>query len=462
MSKFYNKFFLLFFIACLLPMLNYAQSVGGTVSGSAVLCDTTQTGFLSLVGNSPSPPSTITWEYSTNGGVTWINNGNPTNTQNYNYTGVQTTCYRAIVTKPTFAPDTSTVGCITYYLPSIGGTVTGAGTFCSGTGNGTLTLTGNRGNPTFWEHSIDNGATWINDANTTTTLNYTNISQNTLYHAVVQNGSTCPSDTSTQSAFVIDAPSVGGIVTANDTVCYGINSGSLNLSGNFGVVTNWLSSTDNGLTWTTLSNTAAMQSYSGLTQSTIYEAVVKNGSCNSDTSSSASILVVSPTPVNAGNDTIILSGASATLHGTGGPGTIIWSPGIGLSSNAIFTPVATPALTTTYLLSVTDTLGCISSDAVTITVILPVFSGIVSNLFTPNGDGINDTWYIQDIQGYPENEVFVYNIYGNKVFEKKGYSNDWQGTYNGAELPDGTYYYILKVDDKSDVIKGSLDILRNK
>jgi gliding motility-associated-like protein len=87
---------------------------------------------------------------------------------------------------------------------------------------------------------------------------------------------------------------------------------------------------------------------------------------------------------------------------------------------------------------------------------------MISNLFTPNGDGINDMWYIQDIVNYPENEVFVFNIYGQQVFAKQGYMNDWAGTYNGNALPDGTYYYVLKFSDSEIVVKGSLDILRNK
>ena len=87
---------------------------------------------------------------------------------------------------------------------------------------------------------------------------------------------------------------------------------------------------------------------------------------------------------------------------------------------------------------------------------------MVSNLFTPNGDGINDTWYLQDIQKFPDNEVKVYNIYGMEVFSKKGYANDWTGTFNGADLPDGTYFYVLRFENSETIIKGSLDILRNK
>jgi gliding motility-associated-like protein len=109
-----------------------------------------------------------------------------------------------------------------------------------------------------------------------------------------------------------------------------------------------------------------------------------------------------------------------------------------------------------------DSKNCVNSDTVRITILKVVFDGKISNLFTPNGDGINDTWYLQDIQKFPDNEVIVYNIYGKEVFSKKGYMNDWKGTFNGADLPDGTYYYVLRFDSSDMVLKGSLDILRNK
>ncbi|MCK6649916.1 MAG: gliding motility-associated C-terminal domain-containing protein, partial [Bacteroidia bacterium] len=137
-------------------------------------------------------------------------------------------------------------------------------------------------------------------------------------------------------------------------------------------------------------------------------------------------------------------------------------PSAGLSSATIFTPVATPNTTTAYILTVTDVNNCINADTVLVTVNVLEYTGMISNLFTPNGDGINDTWYLQDIANYPDNEVTVYNIYGNVVFQKQGYTNDWKGTYNGSELPDGTYYYVLKFESSDKVLKGSIDILRNK
>jgi gliding motility-associated-like protein len=165
--------------------------------------------------------------------------------------------------------------------------------------------------------------------------------------------------------------------------------------------------------------------------------------------------------INAGADSSIMPGRTITLNGSG-TGTPVWSPSAGLSSIVTFTTIATPTVTTNYILTTSSSFGCVNSDTVLITVILPNFNGTISNYFTPNGDGINDAWYIEDIQNYPSNEVSVFNIYGNEVYTKKNYMNDWKGTYNGAELPDGTYYYVLRFDNSNKVLKGSVDIIKKK
>lgn len=447
--------FLLFFFSVSLGL--DAQSVGGTTSGAATYCSSVNSGFLSVTGFTGS---ILSWASSTDGGTTWTPISNVTATQSY-FNLSQTTCYIAIVQDGAFPPDTSSISCITVFLPSVGGTIAGGGTFCVGSGPGTLSLSGNTGNVLYWQFSTDGGTTWTMVSDTNTNLAYTNISTNTLYAAVVQNGGSCPMDTSSFASFSIDMPSIGGSVTADDSVCFVFNLGTVNLSGNTGTVTGWVSSTDGGITWLPIVNTTSSLTYSGLIQNTWYAAIVQNGTCSPDTSTSAAITVFTPFPVSAGNDTTISAGQSLTLNGSGS-GFPLWSSGSTLSNSTIFNPVATPPATTNYVLTVTDVNGCINSDAVLITVIQPDFNGIISNLFTPNGDGVNDYWYIQDIQNYPENEVFIFNIYGQQLYDQKNYTNDWGGTYNGKELPDGTYYYVLKLTDPELVLKGSLDILRNK
>jgi gliding motility-associated-like protein len=465
--RFFTTFFVIIFLS-LLSFRSKAQSVGGTTSGANTYCAFTNAGFISLSGFTGTA---YFWESSTDG-ITWTATGTswsgtsgpppapPQIGQSYNNLS-QTTCYRAIVQNGAFPPDTSTISCITVYAPSDGGTINGSITSCGPSGSGSLNITGNTGSPLSWESSTDGGATWTNIANTTTTLSYTNITQTTIYQAIVQNGPSCPTDTSTQASITIVPPSSAGTISGNDTVCSGVNGDTILLSGITGSVMGWGSSTDNGLTWTPISNPSVNLIYSNITQTTLYVAIVQNSGCPADTSAITYIAIYPSTVVSAGNDTAVFAGAVFNLNGSGF-GFPSWSPSSGLNNSNIFNPIATVTNTTTYTLTVSDTFGCIQSDNVIITVIPPNFDGMISNLFTPNGDGINDTWYIQNIENFTGNSVMIYNIYGNKVYEKNDYMNDWKGTYNGTDLPDGTYYYILTFKDDQKPVKGSVDIIRNK
>lgn len=76
----------------------------------------------------------------------------------------------------------------------------------------------------------------------------------------------------------------------------------------------------------------------------------------------------------------------------------------------------------------------------------------ISDSFTPNGDGYNDTWFIDNIWLYPNAEIRVYNRWGNKVFTTTGYNNEWKGesTEGGSgTLPAGSYYYIVSLNNPS-------------
>ena len=79
----------------------------------------------------------------------------------------------------------------------------------------------------------------------------------------------------------------------------------------------------------------------------------------------------------------------------------------------------------------------------------------ISEAFTPNGDGINDTWMIYNIENHPNNTVRVYNRWGREVFYKKSYQNDWDGTYQGNRpviLPEAaSYYYQLDLNGDGSV-----------
>ena len=97
-------------------------------------------------------------------------------------------------------------------------------------------------------------------------------------------------------------------------------------------------------------------------------------------------------------------------------------------------------------------------DATQSIVTRPTFENITS-LFTPNNDGINDYWYIPDLQEYGDVKVTVFNRFGKKVYQSDGYKNDWNGTFNGENLPSASYYYVI-ISSKKGIIKGVVNIVR--
>jgi len=180
-----------------------------------------------------------------------------------------------------------------------------------------------------------------------------------------------------------------------------------------------------------------------------------NGSCvDMDTV----CITVDPLPIaNAGTDVSIFELGSTTLNATGG-GTYSWSPGSTLSDSTISNPVASPSVTTTYYVTVTSPNGCIAIDSVTVTVLpnIKFPDGI-----TPNGDGKNDFWIIDFIEQFPKNVVEIYNRWGELLFHADGYQQDWDGTYNGKNLPIGTYYYIIDLHEETIApFTGPITILR--
>ncbi|WP_175404068.1 gliding motility-associated C-terminal domain-containing protein [Mucilaginibacter sp. PPCGB 2223] len=93
-------------------------------------------------------------------------------------------------------------------------------------------------------------------------------------------------------------------------------------------------------------------------------------------------------------------------------------------------------------------------------VLLPLPPVIIPNTFTPNGDSVNDTWSIAALAYYPDCQVNVYNRYGSLVYQSKGYSAAWDGTYKGKLLPVGTYYYLIDLGTKTDKLSGAVSIVR--
>ncbi|MFN9112428.1 MAG: gliding motility-associated C-terminal domain-containing protein, partial [Bacteroidota bacterium] len=175
-------------------------------------------------------------------------------------------------------------------------------------------------------------------------------------------------------------------------------------------------------------------------------------------------VIILPSPVaNAGPDKEVIEGNRVQIEGiaSGNGIDILWTPGEKLSNAKIERPFASPDITTVYTIEVKSSDGCISRDQMRI-VVKPPKPVNIPNVFSPNGDGFNDRWSIWNIEDYPDAEVQIFNRYGTKVYEVQGYTNAnaWEGKLNGADLPVGPYYYIIRLNKKLKQLAGVVSIIR--
>lgn len=186
---------------------------------------------------------------------------------------------------------------------------------------------------------------------------------------------------------------------------------------------------------------------------------IKDGKgCVSDTSKL--IVTAHPFPVLQLNHNLrVLEGGTITIkpifYGT--QLSFLWTPDSYLDSANVAYPKSTPPDDITYRLTLTGIGGCSVSDTTFIKVLK---SPLVPNSFSPNGDGINDTWRIQYLESYPGASIEVFNRYGQKVFESIGYDVEWDGYFKGSLLPVGTYYYIINPKNGRKTLSGSVTIIR--
>jgi gliding motility-associated-like protein len=164
--------------------------------------------------------------------------------------------------------------------------------------------------------------------------------------------------------------------------------------------------------------------------------------------------------ISTGKDTTVATGQTITLSATGGPFSAYqWLPVEGLENPAAQSTQATITTEISYTVTGTTEFGCSESDSMNILIAtgLTIYSG-----FTPNGDGTNDFWDIDDIIFYPNATVKVFDRWGRLVFSSVGYADDqrWDGKYQGKDLPTGTYYYIIDLKDGSEPYKGPVTIVR--
>lgn len=148
-------------------------------------------------------------------------------------------------------------------------------------------------------------------------------------------------------------------------------------------------------------------------------------------------------------NTTIFKGESITiLTGSSCANTVVWNPTTTLDDATSLTPKATPAVSTTYTLSL-DNGGCSSTDSVRIFVadraLLDCDKLLLPNAFTPNNDGLNDKFGISNIFLVDELRFFeVYDRWGAKIWETTTLGEGWDGSFNGQPAMGGMYLFKIK------------------
>jgi gliding motility-associated-like protein len=84
----------------------------------------------------------------------------------------------------------------------------------------------------------------------------------------------------------------------------------------------------------------------------------------------------------------------------------------------------------------------------------------VNNYISPNGDGMNDTWEIQNVELYNDFELLIFNDMGEIIYQTTSYQNDWGGEYNGNLLPSGVYFFSMRNELTDIAYKGSITLVR--
>jgi gliding motility-associated-like protein len=181
-----------------------------------------------------------------------------------------------------------------------------------------------------------------------------------------------------------------------------------------------------------------------------YKAVLKSpGGCETELSA---FLSFKPAPVFTVADVVFCpaDNAPAEIHAPPGFAKYIWN-GVPSSSSIYYTKN-----TGSVTLTVEDQSGCQATRY--INVVAKCFELKPYNVFTPNGDGINDSWAIPGIENFPNPRVQVFNRNGTRVFDSKGTYSPWNGTIKGQRLPAGVYFYAIATKNGGRVVSGSVSI----
>lgn len=317
-----------------------------------------------------------------------------------------------------------------------------------------------------WQIFIDS-TTWTNisgaNADSLTLSNVDSSNNGTRYRVIVTG--TCGMVISDSVLLAVFPITNITLQLTNDTVCAG-STAQFKIKGVGNALQyQWQSSAD-GKTWNNISgatDTVLSISNAQTTDSGTYYRALVSSSC-ADLVSDSALLVVGAIPtitITPQTNNPVPRGVLMQLTASGAQ-SYQWSNSPGIQHGWTDSLLSImPDQEATYTVTGTSRLGCSAQQSYAIRLMTDK-SLIVNNIVSPNGDGKNDTWFIQNITSFPNNEVMIYDRAGRMIYHQKNYDNQWAGTINGSPLREGTYYYIFIVNNGSQVFKGFIELLNEK
>ena len=280
----------------------------------------------------------------------------------------------------------------------------------------------------------------------------------------VQNPTIPNAKTSMEGAYTVTITAANGckvtktlnvIVNALPTVFIKITDNS-GIANNDGIICNSVTATliasgGTSYIWSSGETTAA------ITKGTAGTYAVTVTNVNGCSDSKAATITVNDLPTvaititdNSGiaDDGIIYNGATASLTASGGT-SYTWSSGE-------TTAAITKDIAGTYTVTATNANGCANEAGAEVKITVPDL--FIPSVITPDGDGKND--YFKIGESFGQVELIIFNRWGVEEYTNSNYENNWDGRNNkGLELPNDTYFYVLKFENVK-IIKGSVLIKR--
>lgn len=303
--------------------------------------------------------------------------------------------------------------------------------------------------------TVTNGASPItydwSTGQTTQNINFTPPAEGYVYLTVTD---ACGEISNTDSAF-IDFPDPLTVSASDQSIVCPSDPAILTAIPGGGAIPYSYSWTGGGTTAVVTVNPAT---------TTVYTITITDD-CGVTASDNATVTVPVYGTVNVtvSGDTLICEGTSASLQNSNSGGAGLFTSSWDINANgSISNPtdsigIFTPDAPGYVIVTVTDQCGNIGMDSIYVNT--EVCEIVVPNVFSPNGDGINDMFTIQGVENFPNTHLMIFNRWGRLMYENPNYQNNW----NGEGCSDGTYYFIINPnDERIEIATGYVTVLREE